>query len=211
MRKLLLLGAGAAALMAIALPASASQVFFSDFNDVAVADHNYTNVSSVDGWTGGAFGIELQDNVAGAPATGLLNDNFVELDSTANSSMSRTIGAGTYDLSFLYSARPGVAQGSNGISVFLNGVLLNPPGNLDIAGGANTVWTIQTAHFTADPNSVLTFAATGASDSLGGYIDDVKLTTAVPEPASWAMMIVGFFGLGATLRRARRTPLAVAA
>ena len=27
---------------------------------------------------------------------------------------------------------------------------------------------------------------------------------AVPEPASWAMMLAGFFGLGAVLRRARR-------
>jgi hypothetical protein len=207
----LILGVSAAALMAIALPASAGTVFFSDFNDVAVADHGFTTVSSVDGWTGGAHGIELQDNVAGAPSTGLLNDNFVELDSNANSSMSRTIGAGTYDLSFLYSARPGVPQGSNGISVFLNGALLNPPGNLDLAGGANTAWTTQTAHFTATAGSTLMFAATGTSDSLGGYIDDVKLTTAVPEPASWAMMIVGFFGLGATLRRARRTPMAATA
>ncbi|WP_372785353.1 PEPxxWA-CTERM sorting domain-containing protein [Phenylobacterium sp.] len=210
MRKLLL-GAGAAALMAIALPASAATVFFSDFNDVAVADHGYTTVSSVDGWTGGANGIELQDNVAGSPVSGLLNDNFVELDSTANSSMFRTIDAGTYDLSFLYSARPGIAQGSNGISVYLNGVLLNPPGNLDVAGGSDTQWTTQTAHFTATANSVLSFAATGTSDSLGGYLDNIQLSTAVPEPTSWAMMIVGFFGLGATLRRARRTPVLVRA
>jgi hypothetical protein len=28
---------------------------------------------------------------------------------------------------------------------------------------------------------------------------------AVPEPASWAMMLLGFFGLGAMLRRARRS------
>ena len=32
----------------------------------------------------------------------------------------------------------------------------------------------------------------------------------VPEPASWAMMICGFFGLGATLRRARRVQDAAA-
>lgn len=209
MRKLIL-GASAIALLAVALPASAGTVFFSNFNDVAVADHGYSIVSSVDGWAGGAHGIELQDNVAGAPATNLLNDNFVELDSTANSSMSRTLDAGVYDLSFLYSARPGVTQGSNGISLLLDGVLLNPPGNLDIAGGSQTAWSQQTAHFTANAGSVLTFAATGQSDSLGGYIDDVKLTTAVPEPASWAMMIVGFFGLGATLRRARRSPLLAA-
>ena len=33
-------------------------------------------------------------------------------------------------------------------------------------------------------------------------LDGVSLTT-VPEPATWAMMIMGFFGLGAVLRRRR--------
>jgi hypothetical protein len=190
--------------MAIALPASAGVVFSNDFNDIAVTDNGYINVASADGWTGGAFGIELQDNVAGAPSTGLLNDNFVELDSTANSTMSRTIGAGTYDLSFLYSPRPGIPAGSNGISILLNGVLLNPPGNLDIAGGANTSWSLQSAHFSAAAGSTLTFAATGLSDSLGGYVDNITLSTAVPEPMTWTMMLVGFGGLGAVLRRQRR-------
>ena len=204
MRKALF-GAGAAAvLMCVGLPASASVVFSTDFNSVAVTDYGYINVASVEGWTGGAFGIELQDNVAGAPSTGLLNDNFVELDSTANSSMSRIIGAGTYDLSFLYSARPGIPMGSNGISVLLNGVLLSPPGNLDVAGGSTTSWSLQTAHFTAAAGSTLTFAATGQSDSLGGYIDNITLTTAVPEPTTWAMMLLGLGCLGALLRRERR-------
>ena len=33
---------------------------------------------------------------------------------------------------------------------------------------------------------------------------------AVPEPATWAMMLTGFFGLGAALRRSRRTGAALA-
>jgi hypothetical protein len=31
--------------------------------------------------------------------------------------------------------------------------------------------------------------------------------SAVPEPATWAMLLLGFFGLGAVLRRRRATPL----
>lgn len=41
-------------------------------------------------------------------------------------------------------------------------------------------------------------------------VDNIRLTgnvAAVPEPATWAMMIMGFGGIGATLRR-RRTALA---
>jgi hypothetical protein len=36
------------------------------------------------------------------------------------------------------------------------------------------------------------------------------LTTAIPEPATWAMMLVGFGGVGGTLRLGRRKVLAAA-
>ncbi len=49
----------------------------------------------------------------------------------------------------------------------------------------------------------LTFVAEGTSDSLGGYLDNITISTAVPEPATWAMMLLGFGGLGALLRRRR--------
>lgn len=42
-------------------------------------------------------------------------------------------------------------------------------------------------------------------------IDNIRLEgsiAAVPEPATWAMMIVGFGGIGATLRRRRQVPAA---
>jgi hypothetical protein len=32
---------------------------------------------------------------------------------------------------------------------------------------------------------------------------EVPPTSAVPEPATWAMMIIGFFGLGASIRSNR--------
>lgn len=37
----------------------------------------------------------------------------------------------------------------------------------------------------------------------GSMIDLIDVSQPVPEPASWALMLVGFFGLGATMRRAR--------
>lgn len=40
-----------------------------------------------------------------------------------------------------------------------------------------------------------------------GFIGDIN-APAVPEPASWALMILGFGGIGAALRRGRRNPLA---
>jgi hypothetical protein len=45
-------------------------------------------------------------------------------------------------------------------------------------------------------------------DAIG--VDDVRFQTAVPEPAAWAMMLVGFGGLGAVMRSRRRMAAASA-
>jgi len=56
------------------------------------------------------------------------------------------------------------------------------------------------------PTTTLSFQ--GFSDSFSGQpwnLDDVSLTAAggVPEPAAWALMLTGFFGMGGMLRRSR--------
>lgn len=52
----------------------------------------------------------------------------------------------------------------------------------------------------------------GPDASVGG-IDNIRYDVqgAVPEPATWAMMILGFGGVGALLRYRRRSPLAAMA
>jgi hypothetical protein len=54
---------------------------------------------------------------------------------------------------------------------------------------------------------------TGTNQPLNGQVLSIGITggsfqltsvAAVPEPATWAMMLVGFFGIGATLRHQRR-------
>ena len=42
----------------------------------------------------------------------------------------------------------------------------------------------------------------------GAAIDNVAVTAGVPEPATWALMLVGFGGLGAALRSRRSRPVA---
>ena len=187
-----------------ATPASAALVFTSTFENVPGGPTNgtFANVLTADGWTAAdaSHPIELQNHVAGNPApTG--GNVFVELDSSQNSSMSRVIEAGTYQLSFLYSPRPGVDANSNGISVFLNDVLLDPPGTVTGTGGNQTSWsTITSGFFTVEAPTTLKFAAVGTSNSLGGYVDNITLN-AVPEPATWAMMIAGFGLVGGAMRR----------
>lgn len=50
-------------------------------------------------------------------------------------------------------------------------------------------------------------ANTGDADLESGR---VGVPSALPEPASWAMMLIGFFGLGAMLRRRKIKVLAIA-
>jgi hypothetical protein len=89
-------------------------------------------------------------------------------------------------------------------------------------GVSDYVWVHRLAgiftviDFVSDPTSVpgtpdRTVAENGALQFVGSYLNDrgelVSISVqsaAVPEPASWAMMLVGFGGLGAGLRARRR-------
>lgn len=206
MRMKMLLAASAVAAITVSAPASAAPGFFTDFDSVNFgANPGYTTPASYEGWTGGQNGLEIQyNNVAGLAYSGA---NLVELDTNANSSISRLIQAGDYVLSFYYSDRPSVSAASNGIDVLLgNSTLYSVAGGL---GGAQTNWTQKTVSFSIDAPTTLSFAATGISDSFGGYLDDIRLQ-AVPEPGTWAMMIAGFGIIGGAMRRRGARSLATA-
>lgn len=187
---------------AIAAPASAVTNFTSTFDGIVVVGDEDI-VGTIDGWTGGPNGIRVRTGTTFGEAYSPLN--FVELDTTQNSSMSRTIDAGIYTLTYLYSPRPGNAEGSNGIEVYLGGVFgdgLTGDG-VDLEGSD---WSEITYSFTVYAPTLLTFAAAGVSDTMGGYLDNVELVgTAlpVPEASEWAMLVAGLGVVGAVARRRR--------
>ena len=81
--------------------------------------------------------------------------------------------------------------------------LLADPGNTDLT----ELYTLTNLGLLAG-NFTLTVEGTrGASTVFGGHVD----ATAVPEPATWGMMLLGFGALGWQLRRRRRHVLAQAA
>jgi hypothetical protein len=62
----------------------------------------------------------------------------------------------------------------------------------------------------ADPDLILTltlnnFGAPGTDVQMGGAVIDA--TTGVPEPATWAMMLIGFGAVGGVLRNNRKATL----
>lgn len=163
------------------------------------------------GWyskTGAGIEVHTKNTLGSAdPHSG---NHYIELDSekapgvVSNSDMRQdlgSLGAGRYDLSFWY--RPRTGQGAtDGILVELLGAGLSWT-----AGGTDTTrWVEYVLPFVIGPGTgplTLSFAATGAADELGGFIDTVSITPSpVPLPAPALLLIAGLAGLAALRRRA---------
>ncbi len=79
--------------------------------------------------------------------------------------------------------------------------------------GATGPWETQSMTFTATSVSqILTFLAVGTPKNAPpvSFLDGVSLVDAVPEPATWGMMIVGLGAMGAAARLRRRQAIATA-
>lgn len=192
------------AALGVAAPgAQANLIINGGFESPDIATGTFAILGTIPGWstTFGA-GIEIQDHVAGSPFEG---DQHVELDSVGNSGMVQTVVptvAGTgYRFSFAYSPRPGVSLASNPIDVLVNGVLIDTVSASGI-GLTDTSWTIHSYLVSAvGTSTAIEFRATGTSDSLGGYLDDVRFDVNVPEPAGVALVLTGLLALALTRRR----------
>lgn len=67
----------------------------------------------------------------------------------------------------------------------------------------NSTFTNYGFNFVGTGSDKVTFAVTTSPDNIDAVVDNVSVQGAVPEPATWAMMLMGFGGLGAVLRRRR--------
>jgi len=99
-------------------------------------------------------------------------------------------------------------------SVFVNGLeavqtLRDIAGNPCAVEGVGTCGATETFALSNVPilSGVLnTITVTGNSQGLGSYGGSLSFApTAVPEPGTWAMMLLGFAGIGWQIRRQRRT------
>lgn len=128
---------------------------------------------SITGWTTtSGDGIELQNGAIMAASDGT---QLAELDSNNNSNMYQDIatgGTGAFQLSFDYSPRPGVDAASNGVEVYWDGVLIDTLTG-DVAGFTTHTYNVNGAGATTR----LEFKAVGTDDSLGGFLDNVKVQT----------------------------------
>lgn len=160
---------------------------------------------SVPGWTESADnggGLELRNAIAGNAQDGSI---YAELDANSNMGISQTFAttAGqTYTLSFWWSYRDHnpYGAGSEGLS-YSAGDLAGAVGPGTNVTGDND-WQHVTRTFTATgASTTLSFAAAGASDSYGTSLDNVTVTSAVPEPATGVLAAAGLALLGLARRR----------
>ncbi|MFT7722828.1 MAG: PEP-CTERM sorting domain-containing protein [Roseateles sp.] len=189
--------------------ASTNLLVNGSFEDNVVASGEFLHVPSINGWSLLAapkdVGFELRNNLAGKAQHG---HNFIELDSYGNTTIGQTVDGltdgQTYNLSFWYSPRQDVPANSNGIDVFWNGTQL---GSTITAKGADNGnrWTQYSFTVTAGAGAnLLSFAAVGKSDMLGGGLDNVSLTSPVPEPSGMALSLAGLGSLWLLRRRRAR-------
>jgi len=183
------------ALLASGLTASAAPILTGNlisngsFESTTVADASWVNVATMPGWTwlaGPGTGFEIRNHVAGAAQDG---SNFIELDTNGNTTIGQyldNLSTGSrYEVSFWYSPREFQDASTNGIQVFWNGIQLDAP--LTATGSVGNTWSQHQYSVTAQAGrNLLSFAAVGTSDGVGGSLDNVSLNR-IPEPGTLAL------------------------
>lgn len=210
----------AAAAMALATPAlSAELVVNGGFESPLTPTGDFVQIdggSSFTGWDVAGNDILLlnnsyaEDGLVFNANSGLNSLDITGRGNTGPNEISQTIPTtvGQYVLSFFV----GNASSTGG-----NGNYPDPSSiGLSINGGPTQIFTNSTdttrginwqkfsVNFMAEGSTLLTFInATPEGDSMAG-LDDVSVTgfsSAVPEPSTWAMLMLGFGLAGAALRR----------
>jgi hypothetical protein len=195
-----------------AQPSSAAVLFFDDFNADAQALGTSNGGASLLNWTVSSGAIDVI-------GTGFYdfypgNGNYVDLNGSSGSfgeiSSNASFAPGTYTLSFFLGSSQGgadnVGPGPKTTTVTLGDFTQS------ITLASNFGPTLQTFTFTTTGGQlVFTSVPDGGNFApyIGNILDNVQVS-AVPEPSTWLMMLLGFAGLGFAAYRRTKESVAVA-
>ena len=209
--------------LALVAPASASVIFFDSFEQPNTANWAVfqSGVGDNGDWTSvSGSGIEIQNESLGI-TDAYDGVQYVELDSDnrrggvagpTNSAMAANVDfvAGrTYEISFAYKPRTNRAD-DNGIrllAVAFDGAnVTNDDALFEVNETRSSLsdWMVYSVIYTAQSGfNAIAFEAFGRDNSVGGFIDAVKVTE-VPLPAALPLFGFGLAGLAAIRRRKRQ-------
>lgn len=145
-----------------------------------------------------------------APA-GVDGTQFAALQGTGSIAQTFTAVSTGANLSWLAGGRPyfGGYDGDQTYQVLLGSTVIGTYST--VSGQAFSANSASLSGLTVGQSYTLTFKGLATTDQTA-FIDGVSLASAgaVPEPGSWALMILGSGGAGAMLRRPQRRTLAAA-
>lgn len=174
----------------------------------------WTPIATVTGWLSNAPGnsaFEIQTDTAHGGYSGFNThaadgQQYLELNTDRLTTITQNVATasiGTYTLSFAYSGRPDTANhATSSMNVYWGGTLLNAS---PLIGNTNNTWQTFTLSGLsgAGPLTQLKFESLGplSSTTYGSYLDNVSVTASVPEPETYAMMLLGMGFIGFVARR----------
>ncbi len=197
----------------LAASATAQLIANGGFEDTALSPGAYSYPGQSGGWTPEPNPLDswtynwaplINMGAAspwGLPSSGNASVQFagVQGGSSIEQSFSVTAGqaAGALQLTWIDTGRSNFG-GDQTYEVLINGSALSTT----YTTTPGSTWNLESADLAGLlHNGVNTIEFLGLSQTDNtAFIDDVSIT-AVPEPAAWALMLVGFGGLGVTLRR----------
>lgn len=214
MMKLVILAAGLA--LASASGANAATVINGDFEtgtDPNASPNGFITLTAPDsanlpGWTISSGSIDYVGNYWQAQGGSARSVDLAGISLGTLSQSIATVAGQLYEVTFWASKNPDGGDPTRTGTVSFGG------GSQTFAYSAindrsNMNWQQYSFDFTATgPTSLLSFAADASAGCCYGPALDTVSVAAVPEPATWGMMLLGFLGIGAVLRRRRVDTLA---
>jgi choice-of-anchor C domain-containing protein len=209
MKKLILALAAVAALPAAANAAPFVNGSFESGTNPGVFTPLTAGSTAITGWTVGGDSVDYIGSYWNAQS----GSRSVDLSGNAPGSIFQTFDTvlgQVYNVTFFLGANGDGPPPTKSVSVTATG---NAAGNYSVGSTPFppnvTAWSPFNYVFTATGTSTtLTFASTGTT-AYGAALDNVNVT-AVPEPAAWALMILGFGAIGGVMRRRGQSEFAIA-
>lgn len=183
---------------------AANLVSDGDFNSPSGGNafHPYSAGSSFGPWTVTSGSVDLVGGYWQAPTPGA---GSVDVNGSSDGAFDQSIatGAGTYTLTFDLSGNPNGRPQTQELQVSAGNVTKTFTYTTGTNSRNNMMYVPESLTFKATGPTTLTFTSLDQKRSpFGPVVADVAIS-AVPEPAAWALMLLGLGAMGVALRSQR--------